>query len=101
MDQVKAVLRYHHYANSTEKAYIHWILTFIRFHNRQHPKDLGKDHIKAFLSHMALYKNYAASTQNLALNAIVFLYTQALGLAVAEDLAPVRSKKNRFACLSC
>ena len=41
---------------------------------------------------MALNKNYAASTQNLALNAIVFLYTQVLGLAVAEDLAPVRSK---------
>lgn len=93
MDQVKEVLRYHHYAISTEKAYIHWILTFIRFHNRQHPRELGKDHIEAFLSHMALNKNYAASTQNLALNAIVFLYTQVLGLPVAEDLAPVRSKK--------
>jgi len=93
MDQVKEVLRYHHYSLSTEKAYIHWILAFIRFHNRQHPKDLGKQHIEAFLSHMALNKNYAASTQNLALNAIVFLYTQVLDLPVAEDLAPVRSKK--------
>lgn len=93
MDQVKEVLRYHHYAISTEKAYVHWILAFIRFHNRQHPKDLGKEHIEAFLSHMALNKNYAASTQSLALNAIVFLYTQVLDLPVAEDLAPVRSKK--------
>ena len=93
MDQVKEVLRYHHYSIHTEKSYIHWILAFIRFHNRQHPKDLGKAHIDAFLSHMAINKNYAASTQNLALNAIVFLYTQVLGLPVAEDLAPVRSKK--------
>lgn len=93
MDQVKEVLRYHHYAARTEESYIHWILSFIRFHNRQHPKVLGKTHIEAFLSHMAVNKNYAASTQNLALNAIVFLYKQVLGLPMADDLAPIRSKK--------
>jgi len=93
MDQVKEVLRYHHYASRTEESYIHWILTFIRFHNKQHPKGLSKSHVEAFLSHMAVNKNYAASTQNLALNAIVFLYKQVLGLSVADDLAPIRSKK--------
>jgi len=93
MDQVKEVLRYHHYASRTEESYIHWILAFIRFHNKQHPKTLGKSHIEAFLSHMAVNKNYAASTQSLALNAIVFLYKQVLGLPIADDLAPIRSKK--------
>lgn len=93
MDQVKEVLRYHHYASRTEESYIHWILAFIRFHNKQHPKTLGKSQIEAFLSHMAVNKNYAASTQSLALNAIVFLYKQVLGLPIADDLTPIRSKK--------
>ena len=93
MDQVKEVLRYHHYASRTEESYTHWILAFIRFNNKQHTKELGKKHIEAFLSHMAMNKNYAASTQNLALNSIVFLYKQVLGLPIADDLAPIRSKK--------
>lgn len=93
MDQVREVLRYHHYALRTEESYIRWILAYIRFHKRQHPKELGKAHIEAYLTHMAIDKNYAASTQNLALNAIVFLYKQVLGLEVAEDLVAARSKK--------
>lgn len=93
MDQVREVLRYHHYAYRTEASYIKWILAFIRFNAKQHPKDLGKEHIEAFLSDMAVNKNYAASTQNLAMNAIVFLYKQVLGMPVAEDIAAVRSKK--------
>ena len=93
MDQVKEVLRYHHYAMSTEETYVHWILAFIRFNQRKHPKDLGKHDIERFLTHMAVNKDYAASTQSLALNAIVFLYKQVLNLPVADDLAPVRSKK--------
>ncbi|MBV1878185.1 MAG: integron integrase [Pseudomonadales bacterium] len=93
MDQVREVLRYHHYAIRTEESYTRWILAFIRFHNRQHPKDMGKVHIEAFLSHLAIDKHYAAATQNLALNAIVFLYKQVLGMEVAEDLVSARSKK--------
>lgn len=93
MDQVREVLRYHHYALRTEDSYTRWILAYIRFHKRQHPKELGKEHIEAFLTHMAIEKNYAAATQNLALNAIVFLYKQVLGLEVAEDLVATRSKK--------
>lgn len=93
MDQVREVLRYHHYAIRTEEAYIKWILAFIRYHNRKHPRDMGKIEIEAFLSHLAVNKNCAKSTQSQALNAIVFLYKQVLDLPVAEDLAPVRSKK--------
>lgn len=93
IDQVKEVMRYHHYAIRTEESYIRWILAYIRFNNRQHPRDMGKEHIEAFLTHMAVDKNYAAATQNLALNAIVFLYKQVLDMEVADDLVAARSKK--------
>ena len=93
MDQVREVLRYHHYARRTEEAYVKWILAFIRFNGTRHPSELGKQEIEAFLSDMAINKNYAASTQNLAFNSIVFLYKQVLDLPIAEDLDPIRSKK--------
>lgn len=93
MDQVTEVLRYHHYQLATERAYVRWILAFIRFHDKRHPKDMGKPEIEAFLSHLAVNKNVAASTQSQALNALVFLYKQVLDLPVSESLDPVRSKK--------
>lgn len=93
MDQVREVLRYHHYAIRTEESYVKWILAFIRFNKKVHPKNMGKQEIEAFLSDMAVNKNYAAATQSLALNAIVFLYKQVLDLPIADDLEPVRSKK--------
>jgi len=93
MDQVREVLRYHHYALRTEEAYVKWILAFIRFNGTRHPSELGKQEIEAFLSDMATNKNYAASTQNLAFNSIVFLYKQVLDLPMANNLDPVRSKK--------
>lgn len=93
MEQVREVLRYHHYSIRTEQAYIKWILAFIRFNNKRHPQELGKVEIEAFLSDMAVNKNYAASTQSLAMNAIVFLYKQVLDLPIADDLQAIRSKK--------
>ena len=93
MEQVREVLRYHHYAVRTEKAYVKWILAFIRFSGTTHPKKLGKIEIEAFLSDMAVNRNYASSTQNLAFNAIVFLYKQVLDLPISDELEPVRSKK--------
>ena len=93
MDQVREVLRYHHYALRTEEAYVKWILAFIRFNGTRHPSELGKQEIEAFLSDMATNKNYAASTHNLAFNSIVFLYKQVLDLPMANNLDPVRSKK--------
>ena len=74
LDQVREVMRFHHYSLSTEKSYIHWILRYIRFNNRQHPKDMGKSEIERFLSHLAMNRDVSASTQNQALNAILFLY---------------------------
>ncbi|MDQ6955043.1 MAG: site-specific integrase [Mariprofundaceae bacterium] len=69
-DQVVEVLRYHHYGKRTEQAYVRWINNYIYFHHKQHPKEMGKTEIEAYLSHLAVEKNVAASTQNQAFNAL-------------------------------
>ena len=93
MDQLREVLRYHHYAIRTEEADVKWILQFIRFNGKRHPQELGKTEIEAFLSHLAVSRRVAASTQNQAFNAILFLYRQVLDLPVTEDIQATRSKK--------
>lgn len=95
MDQVRQVLRYHHYAYRTEQTYCDWIMRYIRFHGSQiHPKNMGKTEIEAFLSHLAVTQKVAASTQRQALNAIVFLYKNVLDIPIQEKLEPVRAKRH-------
>ena len=75
MDQVRRVLRYHHYSYRTEQTYCDCIIRFVKFHGYQRqPKDMGKSEIEAFLSHLATNRKVAASTQRQVLNALVFLY---------------------------
>jgi len=93
LDQVREVSRYHHYGYRTEQAYIHWIRQYIFFHNKRHPKDMGKNEIEAFLSYLAVERNVAASTQNQAFNALLFLYRQVLALPFADDIEAIRAKK--------
>lgn len=93
MSQIREVLRYHHYSIRTEEAYLRWIKQFIHFNGTRHPKDMGKKEVERFLTNLAVNKNVAVSTQNQALNAIVFLYKKVLDLPVADDLSPVRSRK--------
>ena len=93
IDQLREVLRYHHYAIRTEKAYVGWVLRFIRFHNKKHPKDMGKDEIEAFLSNLAINRNVAIATQNQAFNAIVFLYEVVLRIPISGQLTAVRARK--------
>ncbi len=72
MEQVRQVMRYHHYAYRTEKTYSDWILRYIKFHGgKTHPKNMGKNEIEAFLSHLATQGKVSASTQRQALNAFV------------------------------
>jgi len=73
MDQVRETLRFYHYAYNTEKSYVNWILKYIRFSGKRHPKDMGKREIERFLSHLAVNRAVAAATQNQAFNAIIFL----------------------------
>lgn len=95
MDQVRQVLRYHHYAYRTEQTYCDWILSYIRFHGgTTHPRDMGKREIDAFLSHLATNRKVSASTQRQALNAIIFLYRSVLDQPIEGQIEPTRAKRH-------
>jgi integron integrase len=68
-----------HYSLRTEETYLHWIKRFILFHGKKHPREIGSPEVEAFLSHLAVARNVSASTQNLALSAVLFLYREVLG----------------------
>ena len=78
LEQVRDAIRVRHYSIRTEEAYVQWIKRYIFFHDKRHPKDLTERHVAAFLTHLATERNVAASTQNQALCAIVFLYRNVL-----------------------
>jgi integron integrase len=78
LDQLRLAIRRRHYSRRTEKAYVFWARTYIRFHRLRHPRDMGADEIRAFLNHLATRKRVAAATQNQALAAILFLYREVL-----------------------
>jgi len=96
MDQVREVLRYYHYAFRTESTYCQWILRYIHFYGGQtHPRELGAEHIERFLSDLVVKGNVAASTQRQALNALIFLYRNVLDIPIADQIAPVKSKRQK------
>lgn len=79
LDQCREVIRFKRFSPRTEEAYIHWIRRFILWSGKRHPKEMGAVEVNGFLGHLALNEGVAASTQNQALNALVFLYGQVLG----------------------
>lgn len=93
LSRLKEEIRRRNYSYSTEKIYAQWIIRFVRFHKLTHPKSLSEKDVVAYLNHLANNLNVAASTQNQALSAIVFLYTHILGqpLQQLDDLK--RAKK--------
>ena len=72
--QVRQAIRLRHYSLRTEQSYVAWIVRYVRFHGMQHPQDLGAPELQAFLSTLATQGRVAASTQNQALSALLFLY---------------------------
>jgi integron integrase len=78
LDQVRQLMRLRHYSLRTEGAYVGWIRRYILFHGKQHPSDLDEKHVSEFLSSLAINGRVAASTQNQALNALLFLYKEVL-----------------------
>lgn len=79
LDQCREAIRFKHFSRRTEEAYVHWIRRFILFHGKRHPKEMGAAEVKAFLTHLAAKELVAASTQNQALNALVFMYRHVVG----------------------
>lgn len=78
LDQVRDAIRLKNYSYRTEKAYVHWVKRFILYHQKRHPEEMGRDEVEAFLTHLAVEGNVAASTQNQALSALLFLYNDVL-----------------------
>ena len=95
LDQVRGQLRLRHYSPRTEAAYVQWIRRFILFHGKQHPLTLGTRHVAMFLTHLATHDEVSASTQNQALNALMFLYSQVLGRDLESMGGFVRAHKPR------
>lgn len=84
LDQVRMTIRKKHYSIRTEQAYVKWTRDYILFHGKRHPTEMGEPEINSFLSSLASTKRVAASTQNQALNAIVFLYKHVLGIELGS-----------------
>jgi site-specific recombinase XerD len=78
LDQMRLMLRLKHMSIRTAEAYVLWVRRFIWFHHKRHPKDMGAQEIRAFLAHLAVHDCVAASTQHMALHALVFLYRAVL-----------------------
>lgn len=78
LDQVREAIRMKHYSYRTEQAYVDWIKRFILFHNKRHPKEMGAEDVQGYISYLANERKVAASTQNQALSAIMFLYKYVL-----------------------
>jgi len=78
LNQVRDVIRRKHFSIRTEQAYVDWIRRFILFHNKRHPCDMAETEVTEFLTHLARDGNVAASTQNQALSALLFLYKEVL-----------------------
>jgi integron integrase len=94
VDQVREVMQFHHYSYRTEQTYVDWIVRFVKFHGTKHPHELGHADVESFLSHLAQEQHVAASTQNQAFNALLFLYRHVLDLPDRVDrIDAVRSKK--------
>ncbi len=78
LDQVRNIIRRKHYSIRTEQAYVDWIKRFIIYHNKCHPAEMAEEEVAQFLTHLARDLNVAASTQNQALSALLFLYKEVL-----------------------
>jgi integrase len=74
LDRVRHAIRARHYSRRTEKAYVGWIKRYIFFHGKRHPAEMGAAEVSTFLTALAVDSKVAASTQNQAMNALVFLY---------------------------
>jgi len=93
LDLLRGALRVRHRSLSTERAYVGWVKRFIFFHEVRHPREMGKSEIEAFLNHLATDLGVAASTQNQALNALVFLYRYVIKQEIGELPKLIRAKR--------
>jgi len=94
LDILKDKIIFKGYSRATEKTYVYWNKQYILFHDKKHPKDMGKKEIEEFLTHLAVDKNVSPTTQNQAFNAILFLYKEVLDIDTSEwNIQALRAKR--------
>jgi len=93
LDLLRGQLRIRHRSLSTERSYVGWVKRFIFFHEVRHPREMGKEEVEAFLNHLATDLGVAASTQNQALNALVFLYRFVIEKEIGDLTELIRAKR--------
>jgi integron integrase len=93
LDQVRSAIRLRHYSIRTEEAYLSAIRRFILYHQKRHPREMGVDEIRQYLSHLATDSNVAASTQNVVLAALIFLYREVLRIELPLIEGVERAKR--------
>jgi integron integrase len=93
LDQLRDAIRRRHYSYRTEQTYLHWVKRFIYSHGKRHPADMGANEVTAFLTHLARERSVAASTQNQALAALLFLYGEVLARKLPWMDGIVRAKR--------
>ena len=95
LDEVRRLLRYHHFSIRTEQAYLYWVRAYVRFHGLRHPAELSGPDIESFLTWLADGREVSPSTHNQALSALMFLYQKVLRLDVPwlRDIGRPRSAR--------
>src|ERR1035437_1489965 len=95
MEQVRGRIRFKHYSFRTEQTYLDWIRRFIRHFGNRHPNEMGALEVQQFLTHLAVAGRVAASTQNQAKSALLFLYKEVLeiGLPWLDDIESAKMPK--------
>ena len=95
LEVVSDTIRHKHYSHRTEKSYLQWIKRYVTFHHKRHPREMGKVEVEAFLTYLAVEGKVAASTQNQAFNAILFLYRGVLDQPL-ENVQAFRAKQTTY-----
>ncbi|MCW8894443.1 MAG: integron integrase [Sulfurimonas sp.] len=96
LDIVRDKIRFKHYSISTEKTYIYWIKHYILFHDKKHPREMGKVEIEQYLTSLAVENKVAPATQNQAFSAILFLYKEVLGVDLSnENIQALRAQERK------
>lgn len=95
LNQVKREIRRRNYSYSTEKTYCQWVVRYVRYHKLTHPCNLGSEDIVRYLNYLANECNLAASTQNQALSALIYLYEHVLQIPVGDLENLKRAKKSK------
>ncbi|MDO8292321.1 MAG: integron integrase [Gallionella sp.] len=95
LEQVRGRIRFKHYSIRTEQAYLDWIKRFIRHFGKRHPRDMGAVEVQEFLTHLAVAGRVAASTQNQAKSALLFLYREVLEVELPwlDDVEAAKTPK--------